>query len=103
MANSDYLLDDNGDLLITNGDFTVGLSDNQHIQDIIQCFQGEWKQFPLIGAAILTSLNTQRPQDAINRIKTQLQAGKYQIDLLKIDIVDSKLVIQFPNGIKYNG
>lgn len=100
--NQDYLLDDNGDLLIKDGDFVVGPSDNQHIQDILQSFQGEWKQFPLTGAGILQATNTGRPQDQINNAKAQLQAGGYQLDILKIFVDEmNRLRVQFPNGIDY--
>lgn len=48
----DFLLDDNGDLLIQNGDFVIGESDNQHQLDILLSEKGEWKEFPEIGVGI---------------------------------------------------
>lgn len=104
MINQDYLQDDNGDILIQNGDFIIGLSDNQHIEDIFQEFQGERKQFPFSGVGILSSLNAADVQGTINRAKAQLQAAGYQVDLLDIYVdSSSKLRIEFPNGIVYNG
>lgn len=101
--NQDYLLDDDGDLLIANGDFVVGPSDNQHIRDILVSFQGEWKQFPLIGAGIITAINSSEPHNQNNNAKDQLQSGGYQLDRINIFIDDSgKLQIQFPKGIFYN-
>ena len=44
---TDFLLDEDGDLDIVNGDFAVGPSDVQHIEDIVaNSFVGMWKQNP---------------------------------------------------------
>lgn len=101
---TDYLLDPiTNDLLIQGGDFVVGPSDNQHIEDIIQSFQGEYKESPFTGAGILTSLNASEAQGSINRVRAQLQAGGYSLDLLDIGIDESgKLFIRFPEGIFTN-
>lgn len=48
----DILLDSKGDLLIQNGDFVIGESDNQHQLDIITAAKGEFKEFPEIGVGI---------------------------------------------------
>lgn len=101
--NQDYLLDDDGDLLIQDGDFVVGTSDNQHIRDILVSFQGEWKQFPLIGAGIITAISSLNPHNQNNNAKAHLQSGGYQLDLINIFTDESgKLKINFPKGIFYN-
>lgn len=100
--NQDYLLDENGDLLIKDGDFVVGPSDDQHIEDIIQSFPGEWKQFPIIGCAIIADIKTQHPQNTMNKIKTQLQSGGYQLDRLSVTIENGVLKVKFPEGIQKN-
>lgn len=97
--NQDYLLDDDGDLLIQNGDFVSGPSDDQHVYDVLQSFPGEWKQFPLTGAGIITATNTSKPQDQINNARAQLQAAGYQLDILNIFIENGVLRVSFPNGI----
>lgn len=51
MAN-DILLDENGDIKIENGDFVIGVSENQEIEDLLLLKKGELKQFPLTGADI---------------------------------------------------
>ncbi len=48
----DFLLDKNGDLLIENGDFVIGNSENQHQLDILLAEKGEFKEFPEIGVSI---------------------------------------------------
>ena len=53
MAAQDILLDDDFDLSIgSDGDFTVGESDMQHIILLIESSVGSWKQFPTIGVGI---------------------------------------------------
>jgi hypothetical protein len=54
-AAKDFLLNqiNNGDLLVQSGDFVTGLSDNQHIHDIINDPLGYWKQFPAVGCGIV--------------------------------------------------
>lgn len=56
---ADFQLDEDGDLNIAHGDFTVGPSDVQHVEDIIQSFAGMWKQNPLLGVGIKQFLNSQ--------------------------------------------
>ncbi|HWY13255.1 MAG TPA: hypothetical protein VN026_18130 [Bacteroidia bacterium] len=103
MPNRDYLLDANGDPLIKDGDFVVGDSDDQHIQDVIVSFLGEWKQDPTIGCEILTSLYSSTPQNDINNVKTQLQKAGYQLNQLNIFIdTNNKLRITFTQGIIKN-
>jgi hypothetical protein len=44
----------NGDLNITNGDFTIGDTTYQEVADIINYFPGELKQFPSVGVGALS-------------------------------------------------
>jgi hypothetical protein len=71
---NDFLLDDTGDLLITNGDFTVGDSSMQETEDIIMSYPGWWKQFPLVGCAAPNYLNSPGTgQGLSNSIMQQLK------------------------------
>jgi hypothetical protein len=65
----DILRGDDGDLLIKNGDFSIGESDQQHIMDILDAQQGEFKEFPLVGFG------------AINYIKKTITADEFKRDL----------------------
>lgn len=79
-AAKDILLNE-GDLDFENGDFKNGLSDNQHITDIIQSSPGAYKQFPLCGVAIINYLNSSGAQNILNReIRVQLQTDGYTIN-----------------------
>ena len=54
---TDILIDEGGDLACEGGDFAIGESSQQHIEDILIACPGEYKQSPLIGAAIRQALN----------------------------------------------
>lgn len=45
----DYLLDENGDLRIENGDFVVGESTYMHQRKLLKTAPGEYKANPTIG------------------------------------------------------
>lgn len=45
----DILKDDNNELLIINGDFVIGPSDQQHVADIFIAQPGEYKFNPTLG------------------------------------------------------
>ncbi len=45
----DIALDEDGDLKIVDGDLVIEESDQQHVMDIFNSFQGEFKEFPLVG------------------------------------------------------
>ena len=53
----DILLDDDLDLLIQDGDFVVGPSDDQHIELILRATEGHFKEYPLLGANINSMVN----------------------------------------------
>ncbi len=84
----DFKMVDN-DLYIDpkTGDFVIGPSDNQHIQDILESEPGWWKQFPLVGAGLrrlLKSKFTVQSTEAIS--KQQLEGDGYQVARPKISI-----------------
>jgi hypothetical protein len=54
----DIKLDANEDLDLSSWDFQIVPSDEQNKEDITVCFQNDWKEFPFIGAAISTYLNS---------------------------------------------
>lgn len=74
----DFLTDIDGDLLIQNGDFVIGESDEQHILDIMQSMPGWFKQFPLVGFNPYQYLNARVSVTDLNKnAKIQLQADGY--------------------------
>lgn len=65
----DILRDENGNLAFADGDFLVGQSDQQHVEDILDLQPGELKEFPLAGFG------------AINYIKRTITADEFKRDL----------------------
>ena len=75
----DILRDENNDLLIENGDFVIGESDQQHVLDILDSQKGEWKEFPLIGFGAINYIKTNVSEDEFKRdLKIQLSYDDYE-------------------------
>lgn len=73
MKAQDIKLDSDGDLLIKDGDFVIGPSDEQHIKDILNSVPGWFKEFPLVGINPFQFLNSRDSSQQLNQIiKTQL-------------------------------
>ena len=53
----DFLEDEDGDLIIENGDFKIGDATLQHVKDILVAAPGHYKQSPAIGADIQQIIN----------------------------------------------
>lgn len=90
-----------GDLLITNGDFAIGLSDSQHVQDTIMAYAGWWKQYPADGVGLLDYFNAGANfQQLAKLIKQQLTIDGYKVNPLpKITINNGNLEIN-PNAVR---
>lgn len=74
------------DVEFSNGDFIIDYSDSTHIQDIIESFPGEWKEFPTLGVGLMQYLNSSgKEQELKNEIKRQITADGYSIDTLTIE------------------
>lgn len=74
MEAKDFISDENGDLLIRDGDFVVDFSDAQHINDILISAPGTWKQHPLVGVDIVSELNAPGDGTNINAIRKRIQS-----------------------------
>ena len=48
---------DGVDLLIRSGDFVTGPSDLQHVLHILEASAGQYRQWPVLGAAVRRMLN----------------------------------------------
>jgi hypothetical protein len=101
-AYEDFLLDADGDLLIQDGDFVIGLSDEDHMQDLIESFVGWWKEFPAVGVGIKQFQASAGQEQVIERnIKLQLQSDGYDIAIVRVTATsDSKFNIQI-DGTRY--
>ena len=73
---------DVGDIYInsTTGDFQFTQSDNQHVGDILEAINGDYKEFPLIGVNFFTFSNSSGQNQNLERIiRTQLVADGYEV------------------------
>ncbi len=92
---NDILLNSIGDLQISNGDFSIGESIYREVQDIIMSYQGWWKEYPLVGCAAPSYLNSPSiGQQLSNTIKQQLKLdGKTVTSLSSSVSADGTLTI----------
>lgn len=87
----DFLFKD-GDLQIENGDFVIGHSDQQHVNDLLIAQKGEYTQNPVLGVGILRYLRA--PEDAKVRaklereIKLQIEADGGENVKVKVNSMD---------------
>lgn len=94
MIYTDFLLDDDGDLLIADGDFVAGPSDNQHIQDIISFNPGYLKQYPQVGVGIQSYEKSQAQAGAIQQaVKQQLSADGFNVSNVSVTYVNGVLKV----------
>jgi hypothetical protein len=82
---NDFLLDDDGDLLITDGDFVVGESDTTHVEDLIDASPGEIREDPTKGVGIVRYQGSVGKEGEIKRrVRLNLAADGYRVDNVQI-------------------
>jgi hypothetical protein len=74
----DILLNEEGDLLINNGDLVVKPSDQQHIEHLLTAKPGDLKFTPILGADIMQSKNGKLTQSDITRVRKHLGMDGYR-------------------------
>lgn len=74
MANRDFLLGDDGDLQIRNGDIVVGESITQEVALILLTNKGEIRHDPLCGCDLLKMTNARISRSQFERlVRVQLE------------------------------
>jgi len=68
------LLDENGDVMVSNGSVVIGDVDGQIAEHVIAAFQGEFKESPLLGGNALKMLNGVPDPFWAGDIKRQLKS-----------------------------
>ena len=75
---TDLLKDLSGEIIIENGDFVFGDSDQQHVEDIFMCNQGEFKEWPLLGFGAIGYIKSTITDEEFKRdLKIQLDYDDY--------------------------
>ena len=64
----DFLLDDNDDMIIANGDFQTGDSIDQEVGIIIRLNQGEMKSDPVLGPNLVRMINAKANHERIKSV-----------------------------------
>ncbi|GAA4271625.1 hypothetical protein U6A24_13650 [Aquimarina gracilis] len=67
----DFLIEE--DIIIEEGDFKIGESDQQHISHILLAQKGEYKEHPLLGVGIERYL---KGDNTINRLRLEAEVEK---------------------------
>jgi hypothetical protein len=80
----DFILTDDLDLEIRDGDFYISESDQDHIIVILQSGLGSFKEYPLVGVGIEQYLASPYSSGTIyTYMKQQLETDGYNIDRIK--------------------
>lgn len=82
MTATDFLLDEDGDLLITQNDFVLGGSDGQHMEMLFELEPGELKENPMTGIGIQRRLNGSIDGEFRKEVRLQLEADGYEVGIL---------------------
>lgn len=91
MISEDLQLDEIGDILLKDGDYVMGESDMQHIEDILDAYPGEYRNAPLLGVYLQRGINGLMNGSIRRDININLQADNYLVK--KVEITDSNLNI----------
>lgn len=91
----DILHDINGDLLTANGDLVIGVSDQQHQQDLILSEKGSIKQFPDAGVGAASFLESEDVAGLLREIGLQFTADGMDVKELSMK-ADGTLYINAP-------
>lgn len=93
----DFLTDDDNILLINNGDFLIGESEDQHIEAILRSEKGHWKETPFLGVGISKAINSSNQIADIERdILLQLELDEWR----SVEVDFSDLTDVVVEGIK---
>lgn len=82
----DFIVGDDGDLFIKNGDLAFGESTEQHQRDLVLAMPGEFRQSPLIGCGIRTELlNSIAPDELRIAIQREFERDGMQVVRLAVN------------------
>ncbi len=90
----DILLDEDGDLLIENGDLVIGKADDQNVGLIFKAFKGEIRPAPALGFGAGKYLKTTDPLSRFKRnLKVELERGGYDRADIDVELKDGTLKV----------
>lgn len=80
----DILVDENNELKIINGDFSIGDSASQSVEQILISRRGDWKESPQVGCDIQRSKNGVIGRFLERNIRVQLEADGFSVEKLRV-------------------
>lgn len=79
MDRTDFLLGEDGDLQIVDGDLLTGPSDDQNVSIILKATKGSIKQYPLLGIGMALELNGTLNGRVKRKIRLHLDSDGYKV------------------------
>lgn len=92
----DYLLDNNCDLQIVDGNFVRGESTQQNQKLLLITEPGAWKQYPTVGVGLMSFLKDDRQVDMMRAIRLQFAQDGMTIASLAFE--DNKVKVNASYG-----
>lgn len=93
---TDYLLDENNDLLIVDGDFAKGDADLQNQKLLLFAAPGSYKQYPTVGVDIINFLKDDNQAAMLREIRQQFSQDGMTVK--QLSYANGKLNINAPYG-----
>jgi hypothetical protein len=87
----DILLNDNWDVLLSNGDLIMGESTLQHQRLLLATTKADWRENPLIGIGAAAYLKDEQPGELLSEIKKEFE--KDNMLVTKVNLVDDNIII----------
>jgi hypothetical protein len=82
----DFILDQEGDLLIRNSDFVIDFSDDQHVELLLSLNKGNLLEHPTTGYGIEQKLNSLFDLATSQRdIRLELERDGYEVKAIQLD------------------
>ncbi|RXK57575.1 hypothetical protein ESA94_20465 [Lacibacter luteus] len=91
----DFLLDEDGDLRIEQGDLVIGFSNQQHQSDLLLIDKGGSKEFPELGVGLFMHLENEDRSGLLREIKVQFNADGMNVKYVAFN-EQGKLVFDAP-------
>jgi hypothetical protein len=87
----DLLLNDNGDLIVVNGDLSMGESTLQHQRLLLVTTKGDWRESPLAGVGTAAYLKDESAGELLSEIKKEFEKDGMQVS--KVNLVDENIIV----------
>jgi len=81
---TDFLLDDDLDLIIKDGDLSLGESTAQHQKTLILADKGDFKEVPMRGVGAHRFLEDHAPDSLAREIRTEFSADGMTVNKIQI-------------------